>query len=69
MDRAERPRQQGDFEWVSESDTGYRNWRSGQPNNAFFSQDCVRMNGQDEGDPGTWSDDDCDDDQRYICER
>ena len=57
------------FEWVSESDTGYRNWRSGQPNNAFFSQDCVRMNGQDEGDPGTWSDDDCDDDQRYICER
>lgn len=57
------------FDWVGNDDPGYRNWQSGQPNNFFFSEDCVRINGTGDDEAGRWNDNNCDERKRYVCER
>uniref|UniRef100_W5L1E9 C-type lectin domain-containing protein n=1 Tax=Astyanax mexicanus TaxID=7994 RepID=W5L1E9_ASTMX len=50
----------GRFESVGDS---YRNWSSGEPNNAQHNEHCVAMYKQD----GTWLDAPCEDDNTFVC--
>uniref|UniRef100_A0A3B1IVN7 C-type lectin domain-containing protein n=1 Tax=Astyanax mexicanus TaxID=7994 RepID=A0A3B1IVN7_ASTMX len=50
----------GRYESVGDS---YRNWSSGEPNNALHNESCVAMYKQD----GTWLDAPCADKNRFLC--
>ncbi len=54
---------EGTYVWSNGGTSTYRNWESGQPNNSG-NQDCVEI---DDGN-GRWNDDDCGDNNPYICE-
>ncbi len=61
---------EGDYEWSSGATSGYRAWADGEPNNSFFSEDCVELLPRGDGDNrGRWNDTNCSDDRRSICER
>lgn len=61
---------EGNYTWSSGASSGYRAWASGEPNNRFFSEDCVEQYGQDGGDNrARWNDSNCDDRRNAICER
>jgi cysteine-rich repeat protein len=61
---------EGNYTWSSGASSSYRAWASGEPNNRFFSEDCVEQYGQDGGDNrARWNDSNCDDRRNAICER
>jgi hypothetical protein len=51
--------------WVSGSESSYRSWASGQPNNWLWNQHCVVL--YSEGD-ATWNDESCSGHNRFVCE-
>lgn len=53
-------------EWSDESDSNYRYWQQGQPDNVGEKQECVATN---LGNGGLWSDEDCNRELRFICYR
>lgn len=61
---------EGNYEWSSGASSGYRAWADGEPNNSFFSEDCIEILPRGDGDNrGRWNDTNCNDDRRSICER
>ena len=53
---------EGEWEWASGSDAGYRNWGSGEPNN-LANEDCGSMRPD-----ARWNDSDCRSSLRFACE-
>jgi hypothetical protein len=56
---------EGSFGWDDGTPFSFENFRPGEPDNLFGIQDCTLMHVTD----GLWSDRDCRDVERYICER
>ena len=51
------------YEWVDGSMVDFRNWKDGEPNNAYSGENCTelyRVNGK-------WNDNSCYDNKTYIC--
>ncbi|XP_060566253.1 hepatic lectin-like [Ruditapes philippinarum] len=59
--------EEGIWLWISNknqlSDSGYVNWRHGEPNNERSNENCAEMETS-----GLWNDDSCDKSQHFICE-
>ena len=56
---------EGIFVWSDGSTSSYRNWYPGEPNNFFFSEDCVENDFRENLD---WNDEDCSSSLRcYYC--
>jgi hypothetical protein len=53
---------EGEWEWVSGSSAGYRNWGDREPNN-FANEDCGSMRPD-----ARWNDSDCGSALRFACE-
>ena len=45
---------EGTFEWADGSNSLYRQWNTGEPNNADLGEDCAHTSGQPE-----WNDQSC----------
>ncbi|MCA9488809.1 MAG: hypothetical protein KC621_02780 [Myxococcales bacterium] len=55
---------EGVFVWDDGTALNYENWRTGEPNDHYGSEDCAEI------EPGTglWDDEDCVREQAYLCE-
>lgn len=56
---------EGTYVWSSGSSASHRNWGDKQPDNWWFSEDCVEINW---GDEGRWNDLNCNEQRPYICQ-
>jgi lectin-like protein len=56
---------EGTFSWEDGTPFSFENFKRGEPDNLFGIQDCALMRVGD----GRWSDRDCRDVERYVCER
>ncbi|XP_073726273.1 C-type mannose receptor 2-like [Misgurnus anguillicaudatus] len=52
------------WEWSDESESGFRNWMSGEPNNQGGSEDCTEVIVTD---PGHWNDLPCSISLTFVC--
>ncbi len=56
---------EGTFVWVDGSPVGFAPWDNGEPNDQWWSEDCVGLL-IDQG--GDWNDEDCDSFSNFVCE-
>ncbi|XP_049608615.1 ladderlectin [Syngnathus scovelli] len=54
-----------DFVWTDGETVNFRNFGAGQPDNAGGNEDCVEI----EGDDSLWDDDECTEENPFVCIR
>ncbi|XP_056604133.1 macrophage mannose receptor 1-like [Triplophysa dalaica] len=52
------------WEWSDNTDSAFRNWRSGEPNNSGGSEDCTEARVNDQG---QWNDARCSNSNMFVC--
>ncbi|XP_072021026.1 uncharacterized protein [Amphiura filiformis] len=60
---------EGSFEWTDGTPLDYSNWKSGEPNDSGFGEDCVDMSSYAVVNGQSWNDNNCSVSYPYTCKR